>query len=67
MFLADKLYRFYVDENPTTPELEAMAAELESNNFEILPSIKWLLVQDFMYSEESMNGLLYANPIELVI
>lgn len=67
MFLAEKFYKFYVDEKYTRIELESIAAQIEANNFELFPSIKWLLVQDFMYSDESMNSILYYNPLELVV
>lgn len=67
LFLAKKLFRFYVHENPDRAILESFATQIEANNFDILPSLKWLFVQDFFYSDESMNALLYSNPLELAI
>lgn len=67
LFLSNKLYHFYVSEHPTRAQLDTIAGTLEANNFEMLPTVKWLLTQDFMYSDESMNAILYANPLELMI
>jgi len=67
IFLADKLFNFYVHEEPTRAQLDQFAAVIASNNFNILNSVRWLLVQDFMYSNESMNSVMYANPLELAI
>lgn len=67
MFLANKFFRFYVHANPSKAELESIANIIETNNFEIYPTIKWMLVQDFMYSDASMNAIEYYNPLELVI
>ncbi len=67
LFLANKFYKFYVSENPTKDELNLLANQIRQNNFEILPSIKWLLKSDMMYSSKSMNELKVKNPIELAI
>lgn len=61
------MYNFYIGENPTHTELDAIASTLETNDFEMLPTIKWMLVQDFFYSDTSMNAVLYYSPLELVI
>jgi uncharacterized protein (DUF1800 family) len=66
LFLSNKMFRFYVHENPTRGELDTLAASLEANNFEILPTLKTLLASDVMYSDASMNAILYYNPLELV-
>jgi hypothetical protein len=67
LFLADKIFRFYIHETPNLTDLENIATQLESNNFEILPTVKWVLSQDMMYSNIAMNSILYKNPIELSI
>lgn len=67
MFLADKFYRFYIAENPSRLDLNTIANKIIENNFEIYPTIKWLLANDIMYSDKSMNSVIYKNPLELVI
>ena len=67
IFLADKLYRFYVAENPTREELDLITNKIIENNFEIYPTVKWLLANDMMYSDKSMNSIIYKNPLELAI
>lgn len=65
MFLADKLYRFYVAENPIKSDLEIISNKIKENDFEIFPTVKWLLASDLMYTEKSMDDLVYKNPLEL--
>lgn len=67
LFLADKLYRFYIAENPSKEDLELIKNDIIKNNFELYPSVKWLLSSDMMYSDKSMNSIIYKNPIELSI
>lgn len=67
LFLADRIYRFYARGNPDRAELNVFAQQIISNNFEILPSVKWFLASDMMYSDDSMNAISYKNPLELTI
>jgi uncharacterized protein (DUF1501 family) len=67
LFLADRIYRFYIDDHPTRQQLDQIAWMIESNNFEILPSVKQILALDMMYSDLSMNQIRYKNPLELGI
>lgn len=67
LFLADRLYRFYVHGKPTRSELDTIAASIRSNDFEMLPSVKMLLASDVLYSDTSMNSVSYKNPLELAI
>jgi hypothetical protein len=55
MFLADKFYRFYVAENPSRSDLNLIASEIIRNDFDLYMSVKWLLSQDMMYTNKSMN------------
>jgi len=54
MFLADRLYRFYVAQNPTRNELNSISEVIINNNFNFYNTVKWLLASDMMYSEKSM-------------
>jgi uncharacterized protein (DUF1800 family) len=67
MFLADKLYRFYIAENPNKADLEKISNEIIKNNFELYPTVKWLLADDMMYSDKSMNSIIYKTPLDLSI
>ncbi len=67
MFLADKFYRYYIAENPEKSELESIATIIKNNDFELFPTVKYVLNSDMMYSEKSMNANIYKNPIELTI
>lgn len=67
LFLADRLYRFYIHDTPDRGELDQIAAIIEGNNFEMLPSVKSILSHNIMYSEKSMRSIRYKNPLELSI
>ncbi len=66
LFLANRLFRFYVDENPTRAELDIVADSLIDHDFEILPSVRELLSSNAMYSDRAMNSVRYKNPLEIV-
>ncbi len=67
LFLADRLFRFYVHGNPERTDLDPIALSIRSNSFEMLPIVKALLASDIMYSDASMNAVSYKNPLELTI
>ena len=64
LFLANKLYKFYIWENPTKDELKQIANKILQENFVILPIVKRLLSSDIFYAHK--NEILFKNPIELV-
>ncbi len=67
LFVADRLFRFYVHNDPTRGQLDALASVLRSNSFELLPTIRFLLASDAPYSDASMNAVTYKNPVELTV
>lgn len=67
LFLADRLYRFYIDDHPERQQLDRIAWIIETNNFDMLASVKEILALDMMYSDISMNQIRYKNPLELGI
>lgn len=67
LFLADRLFRFYIDDHPTRTDLDMIAQNIISNNFEMLPVVKYVLTLNVMYSDASMNSIHYKNPLELGI
>lgn len=66
-FLSWRLLKYYVVDKPTQSEIQLLANQLISNNFELFPTVKWLLSSDLMYSDKAMNSIRYKNPIELTI
>jgi uncharacterized protein (DUF1800 family) len=67
MFLADKFYRFYVAEDPARSDLNLIASQIIANDFDLYLSVKWLLASDMMYTDKSMNSVIYKNPMELTV
>lgn len=67
LFLADRIYRFYAHDVPTRAEIDALAATIEANSFDILPTVKSFLSSDALYSSASMNAVAYKTPVELTI
>jgi uncharacterized protein (DUF1800 family) len=59
------MFKFYIHDNPTQSQIETLANVIISNNFDIYPTIKYLLSSDMMYSDTAMNSIRYKNPIEL--
>ncbi len=66
-FLAKKLYNFYVWENPEISEINNISSELIQSNFDIYTTTKWLLASDIMYTQRSMNTVIYKNPVDLIV
>ena len=67
LFLADRIYRFYIHDTPTRTELDTIASVILANNFEMLPSIKTILTLELMYSDKAMKSVRYKNPLELYV
>jgi uncharacterized protein (DUF1800 family) len=66
-FVAWRMLKFYVQDTPSETNIKILANQLLTNNFELYPTVKWLLSSDIMYSSEAMNAPRYKNPIELAI
>jgi uncharacterized protein (DUF1800 family) len=65
-FLANKILKFYVSDSPEPQDIVTFAGILSQNNFEILPSLKWLFTSDIMYRPQYMDEERYKSPVELV-
>jgi len=69
--LAYRLYKYYVIDDvqwaPHQARVEEFAQYIVDQNFELLPSVRWLLTRTWMYESASMSALHYKNPTELVI
>lgn len=66
LFLASKLMTYYVSETPSAADLTSFASVIEKNNFQILPSLTWLLSSDIMFRPQYMQADHYKTPLELV-
>ena len=66
-FLADRIFRFYIHDHPTRSDLDGIVTQILSNNFDLLPVVKYVLTSDYMFSETAMNAVMYKNPLELTI
>jgi len=65
-FVAEKLLKFYVSDNPTDSDIKIAANIVSNNNFEILPTLKQILAADSMYSPTYMSEERYKSPLDLV-
>lgn len=54
LFLADRIYRFYIHDTPTRDELDVIAGVIERHNFDMFLSVKEILTLDLIYSEKSL-------------
>lgn len=75
-YIAFLLYKYYVDDrvqhnNVTDPTARANIQELADkfieNDYEILPTVKWLLTRDWMYTSSISDVPENKNPVELAI
>jgi uncharacterized protein (DUF1800 family) len=65
-FLSDKILKYYVSDNPSPEDIVTFAGIITQNNFDILPSLKWLFTSDIMYRPQYMQEERYKSPVELV-
>ncbi|MHB1491126.1 MAG: DUF1800 family protein [Cellulomonas sp.] len=66
LFLASKLMHYYLSDTPSNADLTAFASVIETNKFQILPSLTWLLSSDIMFRPQYMQADRYKTPLELV-
>ncbi|MDQ1343805.1 MAG: hypothetical protein QG650_525, partial [Patescibacteria group bacterium] len=67
LFLASRIFSFYSHDDPTRSEIDALASVVESNGFDLLPTVKSFLASDATYSDTAMNSVTYKTPVELAI
>ena len=61
-FISEKLYKWFVYENPNEAIVEQLAQILVENNYEIKPVLSALLNSEHFY-DENFRGSKYKNPI----
>lgn len=65
-FLANKLLHYYVSDQLSDNDITAFSNIIIQNNFEILPSLKWLFSSDIMYEKTYITADRYKSPMELI-
>ena len=65
-WIAGKLFAFLVHEQPDEPVVEALAAILRDENYELRPMLKTLFLSKQFYSAEAM-GTQVKSPIQLIV
>lgn len=65
VFLAKKLYRYFVYEHVDDTLVAAMADELLANNFDLAPVLKTLLTSAHFFDPE-FRGAMIKNPLDLM-
>ncbi|GMU82330.1 MAG: hypothetical protein AMXMBFR47_22010 [Planctomycetota bacterium] len=65
-FLATKILEFFVRPDPPKPLVDALAAELRKNKFELRPTMATLFRSQAFYHPDS-RGALVKSPVELIV
>ncbi|HVW12998.1 MAG TPA: DUF1800 domain-containing protein [Mucilaginibacter sp.] len=65
-FVCNKLYQYFVNENPDTAHVNAMADVFYSSNYEIKPLLEYLFTADWFYDEKN-TGNLIKSPVEFIV
>ena len=65
-FLASKLYRFFVREDPSPQLRKALAARLRETGYEIAPFLEAIFLSRDFYAPESV-GTRIKSPVDLVV
>lgn len=65
-FLAGKILQFFVRPSPPRPLVEALAAEIRRNKFELRPTMATLFRSQAFYHPDS-RGALVKSPVELIV
>ncbi|MEY3385378.1 MAG: hypothetical protein RIR53_189 [Bacteroidota bacterium] len=65
-FIARKLLRAYVEQDPSTESIEAVATLLRANQYKIRPVLQALLTSEYFFSAD-LRGSLIKSPLELVV
>jgi uncharacterized protein (DUF1800 family) len=72
-FFAKKLFEYFCYKNPPQAVIDQLAAQLRSNNYDVKPTIKTLLMSNAFYSEQATGSTTYPegglvkNPVEFTI
>lgn len=65
-FLAEKLYHYFVNEQPNEQAIESLAQVLYQSNYNIATTMRYLLDSEWFYNAENMGNKI-KSPIELLV
>jgi uncharacterized protein (DUF1800 family) len=65
-FIARKLLRTYVEHEPSTEAIEAVASLLRGSEYKIRPVLQTLLSSEYFFTP-NLRGALIKSPLELVV
>ncbi len=65
-FIAAKIYRYFVHENPSPELIKKLAKVLRDNNFDIAPLMQTIFMSRDFYSPQSV-GTHIKSPVELAV
>jgi uncharacterized protein (DUF1800 family) len=64
-FLARKLWRTFVENDPDTQTIEAVAERIRASNYVMLPVLREIMTSEAFY-DSRVRGALIKSPIELI-
>lgn len=65
-FIARKLWRFFVEDEPGTQVVDVVASRLRAHNFEIRPVLSEIFSSGEFYSERVMGGQI-KSPVQFIV
>ena len=65
-FIARKLWRFFVEDEPPSSVVDLVAERLRGHNFEIRPLLREIFTSEEFYSDRAMAGQI-KSPVQFVI
>ncbi len=66
VYIATKLYRYFVNDVPDPEQIDRLAIRFYDNNYEILPLLEDIFTSDWFYAERNI-GTRIKSPIELLV
>lgn len=64
-FITQKMYRFFVNEEPDTKNIEWLANRFYQNNYDISKLVEDIFTSDWFYEERNVGSII-KSPVELI-
>jgi uncharacterized protein (DUF1800 family) len=65
-FIGRKLWRFFVEDDPSSEIVEAVAGRLHAHNFEIRPALREIFTSSEFYSDRVMGSQI-KSPVQFIV
>jgi len=65
-FIGRKLWRFFVEDEPSTAIVDSVAATIRSHNFEIRPALREIFTSAEFYSDRVMSNQI-KSPVQYIV